>query len=148
MPPIIINDPVSKNLITETEKIKEVTLEHCVKILQKNAIKECDREELRAKEKRHKDVMEGVIAKGEELDKGLYYKVVKRIKLKNKKMYHLRCKAGKLYISAMFVWMKRIIKYELVPEVYSITWLFSIWKRKGSPLDLNMSRFVHNQDED
>ena len=33
--PACINDPVSQDLITETEKIKEVTLEHCVKILQR-----------------------------------------------------------------------------------------------------------------
>ena len=61
-------------------------------------------------------------------------------------MYHLLCKAGKSYIGAMFIWMKRVIKYELVPEAYSITWLLSIWKRKGLPLDLNMSRFVHTRD--
>ena len=37
--PAYINDPESNNLITETDKIKEVTLEHCVKILQKYEIR-------------------------------------------------------------------------------------------------------------
>ena len=73
-------------------------------------------------------------------------KVVKRIKLKNKKIYHLLSKAGKSYIEAMFVWMKRLIKYELIHTAYSNTWLILIWKRKGSALDLNMMRFVHTRE--
>ena len=61
-------------------------------------------------------------------------------------MYHLLYKAWKSYIGAMFIWIKRVIKYELVPDAYSNTWFLLIWKRKGSSLDLNMSRFLHTRE--
>ena len=71
--------------------------------------------------------------------------MIKKIKSKYKKMYCLLSKAGRLYIEAMFVYIKRILKYELIPTAYSNTWLISIWKMKGSALNLNMMRFVHTR---
>ena len=49
--PVCINDPTTGDLITNKEEIKSKSLAHCVKILSKNPIRECDREELKRKEK-------------------------------------------------------------------------------------------------
>ena len=40
-----INDPVTGELITEREDIKEKSLEHCVKVLSKNEAREEDADE-------------------------------------------------------------------------------------------------------
>ena len=45
--PACINDPTTGELITNKEEIKSKSLAHCVKILSKNPIRECDREELK-----------------------------------------------------------------------------------------------------
>ena len=55
--PACINDPVSGELITDIETIKKVSLEHCAKILTKNEIRECDKEELEDKERLHEEIM-------------------------------------------------------------------------------------------
>ena len=41
--------------------------------------------------------------------------------------------------------MKRIFNNEEIPTKFSETTLIAIWKGKGSPLDLNMSRFIHEK---
>ena len=51
--PACINNPETGELITDKTTIKKVSLEHCAKILTKNKIRDCDREELRAKEVTH-----------------------------------------------------------------------------------------------
>ena len=44
--PSRINDHNTGELITNKEQIKSTSLPHCVKILTKNQIRECDKEEL------------------------------------------------------------------------------------------------------
>ena len=51
--PTCINDPVTGELITEREDIKEKSLENCVKILFKNKAREEDTEEHRKIEENH-----------------------------------------------------------------------------------------------
>ena len=41
--------------------------------------------------------------------------------------------------------MKLILNYEDTPQSFSIMWLIAIWKKKGSALDLNMMKYVHNK---
>ena len=48
--PACINNPESGELITDKETIKKVSLDHCAKILTKIETRECDKEELMAKE--------------------------------------------------------------------------------------------------
>ena len=55
--PACINDPMTGELITNKEEIKSKSLAHCVKILTKNPIRECDREELKRKEENHERIM-------------------------------------------------------------------------------------------
>ena len=54
--PACINNPTNCELITDRESIKAI--EHCAKILAKNKIRDCDKEELRTKEEEHTRIME------------------------------------------------------------------------------------------
>ena len=36
----------------------------------------------------------------------------------------------------------------MVPDTYDYTKLFSLWKGKGSKLDLNMTHYIHGKDWD
>ena len=87
--PSCINDPNTGDLIRNNEEIKSKSLAHCVKILTKNPIRECDREELKRKEENHERIM-NMKDNGEYiLDKKLYKAVLKDIKTKNKGMFKL-----------------------------------------------------------
>ena len=143
--PTCINDPITGELITEREEIKQKSLDHCVKVLAKNEARLKDAEHHKKVERNHKDIM-NKDNKGEyELDKPLYYKVLKRIKEKGKRMFDLLNRSGDKYKEVIFWYMKKIISTENTPIAFSYTTLIPIWKKKGSALDLNMMRYVHTK---
>ena len=82
--PSCINDPNTGELITNKEQIKSTSLAHCVKILTKETIRECDKEELKRKEENHEKIMNKKDSGEYILDRKLYKAVMKDIKKKNK----------------------------------------------------------------
>ena len=141
--PMCIKDPKSGELITDYDTIKETYLDHTNKILSKNKLREEDISEHEEKVRNHNRIMEED-NKGEwELDPGTFYKVLKRIKEKGKKMFDPLNKAGDRYKEAVRAYMSKIIDNETIPTEFSNTVLIPIWKKKGSALDLNMMRYVH-----
>ena len=82
--PSCINDPNTGELITNKEQIKSTSLAHCVKILTKKTIRECDKEELKRKEENHEKIMNKKDSGEYILDRKLYKAVMKDIKKKNK----------------------------------------------------------------
>ena len=103
-------------------------------------------EELKDKEENHKKIM-AIDNKDEwELDKGLYRKVLERIKKKGKRMFNLLNKAGEKYKDSVNLYIRKIIKKEQIPFQFSYTSLVPIWKKKGSALDFKMMRFIHSKE--
>ena len=143
--PMCINDPQTGELITDEETIKKVTLEHNVKILTKNKIRPQDMEDRIEKQRHHQGIMNKGDKESWQLDRKLYNKVLGRIQEKGKNMFNLLNKAGERYKDALYCFMKRIIDNEEIPHEFRKTELIAIWKGKGSPLDLNMMRFVHKK---
>ena len=141
--PMCINDPVTGELITEYEAIKETTLNHTVKILTKNKLREQDKKEHAEKMENHIKIMENKDINEWKLDRETFKIVVNRIKEKGKKMFDPFNKAGDAFKDAIFHYMSKIIDSEEIPLEFSETRLIPIWKKKGSALDLNMMRYVH-----
>ena len=75
---------ISGERITHKDSIKKVSLEHCARILSKNKIRECDKEDLREKKRTHKSIMENGIKKGYELSKEMYHEVLASLKKKTR----------------------------------------------------------------
>ena len=123
--PACINNPETGELITDKTTIKKVSLEHCAKILTKNKIRECDREELRAKEVAHDEIMRETDKDSYELKKELFNEVLENLKIKNKGMFKLLNKSGGKYKDAIYYYMKRIFKHEEIPLIFQITWLIA-----------------------
>ena len=112
--PMCINDPATGDIITDVEMIKEVSLKHNINILTKNKLREQDID-LKDKEENHKKIM-AIDNKDEwELDKGLYRKVLERIKKKGKRMFNLLNKAGEKYKDSVYLYMRKIIKKNQIP---------------------------------
>ena len=143
--PMCIKDPENGELITDPEKIKKVSLEHNVKILTKNPIRKEDEGERKKKEEHHQKIMRKDDKDSWELSREMFDKVLDKLKEKGKKMFNPLNKAGDKYKDAIFKYMKRIIDEEDVPFQFSETTLIAIWKGKGSPLDLNMNRYIHEK---
>ena len=91
--------------------------DHCVRILSKNEIRECDKEELREKEKTHKTIMDNKEKEGYELGKNMYLEVLDNLKKKDKGMLKFLNKAGDKYKEAVYWYMWRVIRDEEIPEV-------------------------------
>lgn len=139
-----INDPVTNELITDIEKIKEVSLQHNINILKKKDPKPEDIPLINEKKERHEKMMNRHEKEDEwDLDIEMYCKVTDKIKTKKKKMYDLFNYAGAAYKMAIYEYMKKVIKCEQIPRQYKLTTLSQIWKGKGSPLSLNNMRFIH-----
>ena len=143
--PMCIKDPENGELITNPDTIKKISLEHNVKILTKNPIRKEDEKERRFKEEHHQSIMKKDDKDSWELTRELFDKVLEKLKEKGKKMFNPLNKAGDKYKDAIFKYMKRIIDEEDVPFQFSETTLIAIWKGKGSPLDLNMNRYIHEK---
>ena len=141
--PMAINNPITGELITDNEEIKKVSLEHNVKILTKNKPRQQDQEKLEEMRKIHEKIMSEPDLEAWALEKQMFDKVIKKIKMKNKTLYNMFNKAGTEYKDAIFEYMAKLIKYEKIPKSFLNTSLTQIWKKKGSALDLNNMRFIH-----
>ena len=84
--------------------------------------------------------------KGEPLTVETFKTVLKHLKNKNKNMFRQINKAGQYFQDAMYIYMGHLIAHEMVPDTYDYTKLFSLWKGKGSELD--MMRYIHGKDWD
>ena len=141
-----INDPATGELITDPEQIKEVSLQHNLKILKKDEPRDQDKEEIIAKKANHDEVMRKNNKDSWDLSYQLFQNVTSQIKKKGKKMFNPLNKAGEKYKWAFYSYMKRIIKTEETPYAFNDTKLTQIWKGKGSRLDLNNMRFIHGRE--
>ena len=141
--PQAINHPVTGELITNREEIKNVSLEHNKKILTKNEILPEDEAEIERQKLAHKEIMESEDKEQWTLNFLTFIKVLSKIKEKGKNMYKNLNKSGERYQLAVFLYMSKLIKTEQLPKLFARTSLSQLWKKKGSPLDLNNMRFIH-----
>ena len=141
--PQAINHPETGELITNREEIKKVSLEHNKKILTKNEILEEDKAEIEKQKTDHQKIMNSEDKDLWSLDYKTFQNVVKKIKVKGKNMYKNLVESGNKYQFAIFLYMRRLIRTEELPRNFARTLLSQIWKKKGSPLDLNNMRFIH-----
>ena len=141
--PMAINDPNTEELITDSDEIKRVSLEHNIKILTKNALRPQDEEKFQRIRAAHDRIMNSPDTDEWELEKPMFNKVSEKIKVKNKKLFNLYNKAGNEYKDAIFEFMAKLIRTEKIPKCFLDTSLTQIWKKKGSALSLNNMRFIH-----
>ena len=129
-----INDPSTGELITDPDQIKEVSLQHNLKILTKEKPRAQDFEEIKLKKANHDEIMKKN-NKEWELTYQQFQSVTAQIKKKGKKMFNPLNKAGEQYKWSIFKYMKRIIQTEEVPIAFNDTKLTAVYKGKGSRLD-------------
>ena len=76
--------------------------------------------------------MESGSKEGYKLSKEIYHEVLASLKKKDKGMFKLLNKASDKYKEAVYWYMWRIFRDKEIPEVFHMTWLIAIWKKKGS----------------
>ena len=141
--PTAINHPVTGELITDEGEIKEISLEHNVKILTKDKPRPQDEKLFKHKKRDHEKIMEQNDKDLWELDRNTFKIVSDKIKANDKNVFKMFNRAGPAYKEAIFKYMAKLIQKEEVPRDFTKTSLFQIWKKKGSALDLKNMRFVH-----
>merc|ERR1712026_339558 len=108
--PMAINNPKTGELITDENEIKQVSLEHNIKILTKNAPRKQDEEKFEKMRVAHELTMNKNDLDAWTLEKTMFDKVCKKIKLKNKNLYNLFNRAGEDYKEAIFEYMAKMIR--------------------------------------
>ena len=140
-----IRDNKTKEVIVNHELIKERTLEYNVNNLKNNEPSEnvvglvkvmSDLHDYRMSES--EDTLEITT-----LD---FDTVVKQFQLKNKRGYDFLVKAGEGFKKSVYKLCKRMIEQEKFPVIFEKTILQQIYKGKGSKIELENSRFIHDKD--
>ena len=106
--PMAINDPITGELITDADIIKNVSLEHNLKILTKNKPRDCDLGEYMEKQSNHSHIMNKSNTDIWELDRETFDIVVKKIILKDKNMYKELIRSGPAFKDAISVGLLNI----------------------------------------
>ena len=146
--PHAILDVETEELVIANDKIKKVTLKHCLNALKDNVP--------------HKDVKPIVDLVNEVHDVRMeepdddkedmkvteedFEEVLDKIAKKHKKSYDLITKAGVGFKSSMFKLCLRLIQEEELPTRFFDTKLHQLWKRKYPRENLSNHRFIHMKD--
>ena len=141
-----MKDPETGETVVSPNEIKRLSLEHCVKVLQKNPIEAEAELWVEIESKLHESMMKDDKNKVDNIEKEEFDEVVSKFKKKNKPIYRFFVKAGKSYITSKYKLCKKMIKDESFPDIFSQTMLKQLWKKKGSRHLLDNYRVIHLKD--
>ena len=138
--------PETKEVIVNRDEIKRVVLEHNIKILKKNEVPDSAKAKVEEKKKVHERIMREEDKDSWGLDLNCFNEVVRKMTRKGKRLYWPLTKSGAMYKFAIYKYLELIVKTENIPDSFLDTSMTMIWKKKGSPLDLNNMRFIHGKE--
>ena len=138
-----IIDPKTNEIVVNTEEIKRISLEHCVKVLQNNPTEPEAELYVKLESELHEVLMADETDKDTNINKEDFDKVVQKFKQKKKPTYQFLTKAGDSYQESIYRLCSRMIRDEDFPKIFSETLLKQLWKRKGRREVLDHHRFLH-----
>ena len=139
-----IRNPKTGDLVVSNTEIKKVTLEYCKSVLKNNEPEEDMKELVELKEKLHQIEMETKDEDEEEfvVEEEAFFQAIRKFKSTGSKAYDFITKSGISFQKGVLKVCRRFIRDEVFPERFKNTDLVQLPK-KGSPLVLDNSRFVH-----
>ena len=140
-----IKDFRTGELIVNKNEIKKSSLEYCLSVLTKNELRDDFKDQHRFKEDLLKELFKKEDEDDDELDEDDYWRILDKLKVKNKKSYNFIVKSGDAYKEAVFGLCKRVLDKEEIPEKFDDTLLIQISKGIGSFQDITNSRFLHTK---
>ena len=156
---VSVADPSSGKLTKSREETFDTMLKYNTELLDKewDLLESDDEDEEvndevikkeKAREKIKRDIIKQAMKMEEreedkQLDEELYWKVLKKIKLKNKNVYRDLIMSGEKFKRAMFMFFNECYKQEFTPEDFCETILMKLYKNKGVRTQLKSNRFIH-----
>ena len=136
--------PVTKQLATDPETIRDAHIKHVAATLKNNEENDQNAGLHELRRENHKLRME---EQGDKLviSKAEFDKVMSKAKIKNKKFMQTITRAGDKFRTAVWKYMRELIKREKFPDVYHKTTAVALYKGKGSQADLNSYRYIHTK---
>ena len=138
-----IRDPNTGEILVNKNRIKEATLQYCIKNLKQNIPDDEFKEVVKNRKERQIKIMNDKEGETFEVTFEEYEKVLTKFARKDTKTYDFILKSGDEYKKAIYKLCKRIIEKEEVPASFHKTVLIMLWKRKGSMEILKNNRFLH-----
>ena len=143
---VAIVDPVTDELKTSKNEIKETTLKYCADLLTNNPVEEGYRKDIIIKNKLHEARMGEDIPNDEKFNDEDFQNALKRFSSKNKACYDFLTKAGKDFQQATQILMERIWESEYIPDGWKYTMLIMLYKGRGLKEVMDNNRFIHSKD--
>ena len=148
---VSVQVPGSEKLTTSREETFATMMDYNKDLLQKDhdLLEEIEGEESTdAKEFIKKQILLEAMRREEKVEdrqfcEKEYWKVLRKIKLKNKNVYRDLTMSGNNFKSAMFKFFNACYVNEFTPDDFCYTTLMKLYKNKGKRTELKSNRFLH-----
>ena len=127
-------------------KIKEVTLKHCLNALKYNIPGDLVKQTVDLVNKVHDNRMKEKDINEVEVLMEDFEEVLEKLKRNHKRSYDFITKSGDGFKSSMFKLGRRLIQKEEVPSRFFQTKLHQLWKKKHTKENLSNHCFIHMKD--
>ena len=155
---VSIEDPETKKLTTSRDESYRVMLKYNTELLQKerdfleSESEDEEESEEATKARKLRQAKREVIRiamdtpepeEDSELEIEEFWKAIRKIKEKNKRVYRDLVMAGEEFQRAVFLFYNECYKQEITPDDFCETVLMKLFKNKGNRTQLKFNRFIH-----
>ena len=140
---VSITDPITNEIVTDRNKIKEVTLKYCGDLLTNRKPKEEYKAQLELKNELHRKRMNESDENEFQFTDEMFTKTLIELKKKHNEKYSFIIRSGNSYKEALFKLYKTVWENETLPKGWKSTSIIQLYKGKGDQTNLNNYRNIH-----
>ena len=138
-----MKDPVTGDIIVETDKLKEASVNYVSNLLTNRNPKDDFKDDFDLMESLHEYRMKESQEKLSDKD---FKDFLTQISKKNKDKYNFILKAGNSFLMALLALYQKVWISERKPASWQKTICIQLYKGKGKKDDFNSQRFIHTKD--
>ena len=143
--PVTLKDPISGEILSDHEKIKESSLNYLKNLLTNRQPKEKYENDLISLQLIHSARMNSGESGDDKLCEEDFVNLLKKLRKSGGEKYKLIVQGGTDLHGALFQLYKQVWEKETKPEQWEDTLAISLYKGKGLKSDFNNQRFIHTK---
>ena len=144
---VVIEDPVNKELLFETDKIQESSLNYVKNLLKNREPKDDYKTDIEIINIMHEMRMKEELDNDEQFTLDDFSNLLKKLQKDNKMKYKFILKSGLSYQKCLYKLFKMVWESESKPTQWEQTVAHQLFKGAGKKSNLSNYRFIHTKDE-
>ena len=144
---VVIEDPVNKELLFETDKIQESSLNYVKNLLKNREPKDDYKTDIEIINIMHEVRMKEELDNDEQFTLDDFSNLLKKLQKDNKMKYKFILKSGLSYQKCLYKLFKMVWESESKPTQWEQTVAHQLFKGAGKKSNLSNYRFIHTKDE-